>query len=82
MTQADKAVRAIRDIDTIDCDSLRDLFNVIASKMKEANFSDTDLDTIDELSGFVCGEEEAEVPTFRQCAEEGAIQRFAARGEA
>ena len=79
MTQADKAVSAIRAIDVIDCDQLRDLFNVIAAKMKEADFADIDLDMVDEMNGFICGEEDA--PVYRQCAEEGAIQRFAARGE-
>lgn len=56
MTQADKAVSAIRAIDVIDCDSLRDLFNVIAAKMQEARFSSTDMDVIDELADFICGE--------------------------
>ena len=81
MTQVDKAVRAIRDIETIDCDSLRDLFNVIAAKMVEAKFATIDLDMVDEMNGFICGEEEV-VKSYRQCAEEGAIQRFAARSEA
>jgi hypothetical protein len=56
MTQANKAVRAIRDIETIDCDSLRDIFNVLASKMKEAKFADIDLDMVDEMANFICGE--------------------------
>ena len=77
MTQADKAVSAIRAIDVIDCDQLRDLFNVIAAKMKEADFADIDLDMVDEMNGFICGEETPAPTCHRyQCAEEGAIQRF------
>lgn len=56
MTQADAAVSAIRAIEVIDCDNLRDLFNVIASKMTAAGFSSVDMDAIDEMSGFICGE--------------------------
>ena len=75
MTQADKAVSAIRAIDTVDCDSLRDLFNVIAAKMKEADFADIDLDMVDEMNGFITGEKSEPKP-LRQCDEEGAVQRF------
>ena len=81
-SQVDAAVSAIRAIENITCDQLRDIFNVIASKMTAADFSTVDMDAIDELSGFICGEAEAEMPTFCQCAEEGARQQFAARVEA
>ena len=81
-TQSDKAVSAIRAIDVIDCDNLKDIFNVLTSKMVAAGFSILDINMMDEVNGFVCGESEAEMPAFRQCAEEGAIQRFAARVEA
>jgi len=76
ISPSDKAVSAIRAIETIDCDNLLDLFNVITSKMVQAGFAQIDIDMMDEVSGFVCGEEAAEMPTFRQS--EGV--RFAARG--
>jgi hypothetical protein len=82
--QSDAAVSAIREIEVIDCDSLRDIFNVLASKMAAANFCEADLNMMDEVSGFVCGEEEAKldaINVYRQCDEEGARQRFAMRGE-
>jgi hypothetical protein len=84
MTQSDAAVKAIRAIEKIDCDNLMDIFNVLASKMVDAGFSEVDIDMMDEVNGFICGEDEtkAELPAFRQCAEEGARQRFAMRGEA
>lgn len=84
ISPSDKAVSAIRAIEEINCDNLLDLFNVITSKMVEAGFSQVDIDMMDEVSGFVCGESDAkaELPAFRQCAEEGALQRFAMRGEA
>jgi hypothetical protein len=56
MTQTDLAISAIRKIDVITCDDLRGLLNVIASKMAEAGFSSTDLDVIDEVADFTCGE--------------------------
>ena len=80
MTQADKAVSAIRAIDVIDCDNLMDIFNVLTSKMVDAGFSAIDIEMMDEMNGFICGEKEP-AKTYRQCDEEGAIQRFAARGE-
>jgi hypothetical protein len=80
-TASDTAVSAIRKIEPIDCDSLLDIFNVITSKMVQAGFAQVDINMMDEVSGFVCGEK-APAKVFRQCAEEGARQRFAARGEA
>ena len=80
-TQSDAAVKAIRKIEVIDCDNLLDIFNVLTSKMVQAGFSALDIEMMDEVAGFVCGEKEP-VKVFRQCAEEGAIQRFAMRGEA
>jgi hypothetical protein len=80
-TQSDAAVSAIRKIEVIDCDNLLDIFNVLTSKMVAAGFSAIDIEMMDEVAGFVCGEKEP-AKVFRQCAEEGARQRFAARGEA
>ena len=80
-TQSDAAVSAIRKIEVIDCDNLLDIFNVLTSKMTDAGFSALDIEMMDEVAGFVCGEK-APAKTYRQCAEEGAIQRFAERGEA
>lgn len=50
------AINAIRRVEEITCDDLQALFNVIASKMTEAKFSEHDLNMIDEASGFICGE--------------------------
>lgn len=50
------AIDAIRDIERISCDDLRALFNVMASKMNQAKFSDIDLEVIDDMAGFICGE--------------------------
>ena len=84
MTQSDIAVKAIRAIDLIDCDNLLDIFNVLTAKMVAAGFAQVDIDLMDEVAGFVRGEDttKAELPAFIQCAEEGARQRFAMRGEA
>jgi len=79
-TQSDAAVKAIRAIEKIDCDNLLDIFNVLTSKMVSAGFSALDIDMMDEVAGFVCGEK-SPAKAYRQCDEEGAIQRFAARGE-
>ena len=54
--QSDAAVSAIRAIEPIDCDILRDIFNVCTSKMVEAGFSQVDIDMMDETVGFICGE--------------------------
>jgi hypothetical protein len=51
------AINEIRNIDTITCDDIQALFNVIASKMVEAGFSDFDLTAIDEANGFITGEQ-------------------------
>jgi len=51
------AINEIRNIDTITCDDIQALFNVIASKMQEAGFSDLDLTAIDEANGFITGEQ-------------------------
>ena len=51
------AINEIRNIDTITCDDIQALFNVIASKMQEAGFSELDLGTIDEANGFITGEQ-------------------------
>ena len=56
MTQVDKAIREIRAIEEITCDDLQALFNVIAAKMEESGFSNTDLAMIDEANGFITGE--------------------------
>ncbi len=51
------AINEIRDIDTIDCDDIQALLNVIASKMAEAGFCDLDLNAIDEINGLITGEQ-------------------------
>ena len=56
MTQSDIAVKAIRAIDVIDCDNLLDIFNVLTAKMVDAGFSTFDIQMMDEVAGFVCGE--------------------------
>ena len=68
MTQSDIAVKAIRAIDLIDCDNLLDIFNVLTAKMVAAGFAQVDIDLMDEVAGFVCGDEQAEMPTFIESA--------------
>jgi hypothetical protein len=51
------AINEIRNIDTIDCDDIQALLNVIASKMAEAKFCDLDLNAIDEINGLITGEQ-------------------------
>ena len=56
MSNTDMAINAIRKIETLTCDDLLDLFNVIASKMVDAGFSELDIQMVDEANGFICGE--------------------------
>jgi len=51
------AINEIRNIETIDCDDIQALLNVIASKMAEAGFCDLDLNAIDEINGLITGEQ-------------------------
>jgi hypothetical protein len=54
--QTNEAIAAIRKIELIDCDILRGLFDVIAAKMTQADFSNVDMTMIDEAADFICGE--------------------------
>jgi hypothetical protein len=56
MHKINLSVRAIRAIDSLDCEQLHEIMNVIASKMHETGFSDLDLTAIDEAANFICGE--------------------------
>ena len=54
---SDKAVRAIRAMQRIDCQAVADILRVLESKMVASGFSDLDITAIDEAIGFVCGEQ-------------------------
>jgi hypothetical protein len=51
-----KVTSAIRNLEHIDCLAIAQIFATLASKMKSAGFSDVDLDALDEISGFICGD--------------------------
>lgn len=55
-TETQRAINAIRAMESIGCDDLRALFDCMASKMVESKFCEMDLDLIDDMANVICGE--------------------------
>jgi hypothetical protein len=47
---------AIRALGQVDCETVAQIFSTLAAQMKQSGFADVDLDMMDEIRGFVCGE--------------------------
>ena len=47
---------AIRALDTLTCEDVAQILDTLTSKMKADGFSAVDIDMMDEVNQFVCGE--------------------------
>lgn len=54
-----KVTSAIRALDTLTCEDVAKILDTLTSKMKADGFSAVDIDMMDEVNGFVCGEMQA-----------------------
>lgn len=51
-----KATAAIRELGPLDCETVAQLFATLSAQMQQSGFADIDIDAVDEVRGFVCGE--------------------------
>lgn len=50
---------AIRALDTLTCEDIAQILDTLTAKMQASGFSPVDIDMMDEVNQFVCGETQA-----------------------